>query len=150
MKIGEMDTRASVWRGLAAWVGGLLFGAGLVVSQMVNPNKVLGFLDLAGSWDPSLALVMAGALAVTALGYRVLMARRQAPLCDPRFHVPEPRTIDRPLLIGAALFGIGWGLAGYCPGPAVAALAINPREAAILLLGIGVGFIAHRLGQRLR
>jgi len=150
MKIGTTETRASVWRGWAALVGGLLFGAGLAVSQMVNPNKVLGFLDLAGPWDPSLALVMAGALAVTALGYRVLMARRQAPLCDQRFYLPEKRVIDRPLLMGASLFGIGWGMAGYCPGPAVAALVINPREALLMLLGIGLGFVIYQLGQRSR
>lgn len=148
MNRDTLTMHGKIWRGLTAFVGGLLFGAGLAVAQMVDPHKIQGFLDFAGHWDPSLALVMVGALAVTAPGYYLLRTRRSAPLCDARFHLPEQHTIDRPLLLGAALFGIGWGLAGYCPGPAFAALVINPYEAVMLLLGIGIGFIAHRLGQR--
>ena len=105
-----------------ALVSGVLFGAGLVVSGLTRPTKVLGFLDVFGAWDPSLALVMAGAIAVHALGYR-LVRRRSAPLAAPRFWVPAAGSIDGRLLGGAAMFGVGWGLAGYCPGPAVVNLA---------------------------
>ncbi len=103
-------------------VAGLLFGAGLAVSGMTDPNVVLGFLDPAGTWNPALALVMAGALAVTGPGYR-LAFRRGRPLWAERFSVPTARRTDVRLIGGAALFGIGWGLAGYCPGPALAVLS---------------------------
>ena len=110
---------------LAAFASGLLFGAGLIVSGMSNPAKVLNFLDFAGTWtgtwDPSLALVMAGALVVTAIGYRLALARG-APVCEPEFQLPPRTVIDRPLLAGAVLFGMGWGLGGFCPGPAFVAL----------------------------
>ncbi len=107
---------------LAALAAGALFGAGLSVSHMVDPQKVLGFLDVAGSWDPSLALVMAAALGVTALGYR-LAWRRGRPALAPRFELPTRRDLDPRLVGGAALFGLGWGMAGFCPGPALASVA---------------------------
>jgi uncharacterized membrane protein YedE/YeeE len=96
----------------AAFASGLLFGLGLVVSQMVDPQKVLAFLDLFGNWDPSLAFVMAGAVAVSALGW-VLARRRGAPVLVPRLEMPSRRDVDAPLLAGAALFGLGWGLVGF-------------------------------------
>jgi uncharacterized membrane protein YedE/YeeE len=117
--------RAGLWTGLLC---GLVFGLGLGVSQMVDPRKVLGFLDIAGGWDPSLMLVMGGALAVAAIGFRVVL-RRPAPRFGERFHLSTQRAIDAPLLGGAALFGIGWGLVGYCPGPAIASLGFGNAEA---------------------
>lgn len=102
---------------------GLLFGLGLVVSGMANPAKVLNFLDLFGSWDASLALVMGGAVLVTYAGYR-LAWRRPHPMLAERFDLPDTTMIDRRLLIGSAIFGLGWGLAGYCPGPALVGLAL--------------------------
>jgi uncharacterized membrane protein YedE/YeeE len=110
-------------RVLASLVAGLVFGVGLVVSGMSDPAKVLNFLDLAGHWDPSLAFVMAGAVAVTFLGYRVVL-QRERPLLAPQFHLPAARGIDTPLVAGAALFGLGWGLGGFCPGPAVTAISL--------------------------
>ncbi len=108
---------------LAATLGsGTLFGMGLVVSQMIDPGKVLAFLDVAGRWDPSLALVMVGALAVAVPGFRLAQARSVPPLSGRR-DAPSHLTIDRELLAGAAVFGVGWGLVGFCPGPAIASLA---------------------------
>lgn len=106
---------------LIAFVCGLLMSAGIAVSQMIDPAKVLAFLDIAGNWDPSLALVMAAALGVFSLGFYTL-GQRQQPVCDTQFHAPGKKELDRPLVVGATLFGLGWGLVGYCPGPAVAAL----------------------------
>ena len=103
-------------------IAGLIFGIGLVVSGMANPAKVVNFLDLAGTWDPSLAFVMGGAMLVTILGYHFAFAR-PAPVLDDRFHLPNSRAVDAPLIAGSLLFGIGWGLSGFCPGPAVVALS---------------------------
>ena len=103
---------------------GVLFGIGLTVSQMVNPAKVIGFLDVTGNWDPSLAFVMGGALLVT-LPMFALARKREAPLLAPRFEWPSRRDIDPRLLVGAATFGVGWGLAGFCPGPALASLGLG-------------------------
>ena len=125
--------------GLAAALGaGALFGIGLVVSQMVDPGKVLAFLDFAGRWDPSLALVMAGALAVAVPGFRLAQARG-APALGGRFDVPANTEIDRRLLAGAAVFGIGWGLVGFCPGPAVASLAFGRWESLVFVLAMLAG-----------
>ena len=129
--------------GIAALAGGL-FGAGLVLSGLANPHKVLNFLDVVHAWDPSLLVVMAVAAGVTALGYRLSWSRG-APLCDARFQVPENRTVDQRLLLGAVLFGMGWGLTGYCPGPALTALAINPGEGAIFVLAMIVGALLEPL-----
>lgn len=105
-------------RSLISFLCGLVFGAGLIVSQMSNPAKVLGFLDITGQWDPSLALVMVGAVVVFAIGYRLAL-RRHAPMFDERFLAPEATMLDKPLIIGALMFGAGWGAAGFCPGPAL-------------------------------
>jgi uncharacterized membrane protein YedE/YeeE len=102
---------------------GLIFGLGLVVSGMVDPAKVQNFLDIFGTWDPSLAFVMAGAVAVTFAGYR-LAWRKARPVLDDRFYLPEATAIERRLVLGAAVFGIGWGLGGYCPGPAFTGLSL--------------------------
>ena len=105
------------------FAAGLVFGLGLVVSGMANPAKVLNFLDLAGSWDPSLIFVMGGAMLTTFIGYR-LVWRRPAPVLENSFDIPKSRAIDRPLLLGSVLFGIGWGIGGFCPGPAWTALPL--------------------------
>lgn len=109
------------WNVVAGFLSGTLFGVGLSLSGMIYPQKVLGFLDLFGAWDPSLALVMGGALAVTALGYPLVL-KCEAPLLAPKFALPTLSQIDGRLVIGSALFGIGWGLAGLCPGPALGVL----------------------------
>jgi uncharacterized membrane protein YedE/YeeE len=108
--------------GLAALVVGFIFSLGLGISGMTQPQKVLGFLDLFGNWDPSLMFVMVGAIGVHLVSYR-LIRRRNSPLLSMTWHVPEKKEITPTLLLGAVIFGIGWGLAGFCPGPAVTALA---------------------------
>jgi uncharacterized membrane protein YedE/YeeE len=118
----------SVLRNLAALASGILFGLGLSLAQMTNPNKVLNFLDISGRWDPSLLLVLGGAVVLTTLGFWWVF-NRSAPLWDQQFHLPLQRAIDRPLVLGSALFGLGWGLAGYCPGPAIASLGFGNPEA---------------------
>ena len=106
---------------------GVVFGLGLAVSEMMNPEKVLNFLDIAGNWDPSLAFVMGGAVAVTLFTFRFIL-KLPAPLFGERFEIPGSQDIDKPLLAGATIFGIGWGISGYCPGPAIAALSIGSIE----------------------
>ena len=133
----------------AALVAGIVFGIGLVVSQMIDPGKVLAFLDIAGKWDPSLALVMAGALAVAIPGFR-LAAGRQAPMFGGRFDQPRQRAIDGRLLAGAAVFGIGWGLVGFCPGPAIAALAFGKWQALVFVFAMLAGAAVFHLGRRER
>lgn len=103
---------------VASFLCGLLFSVGLIISDMINPARVLAFLDVAGEWDPSLGFVMGGAVLVTFIGYRWVL-KRQTPLFDTKFQVPISRQIDAPLIIGAATFGVGWGIVGLCPGPAV-------------------------------
>lgn len=124
---------------------GLVFGLGLIVSGLANPAKVQGFLDIAGAWDPSLAFTMGGAVVVTAIGY-TLAFRRSRPFFADRFHVPTAKDIDAPLVTGAALFGVGWGLAGYCPGPAIVALTFaNPGTIAFVIAMLA-GMAVRRLG----
>lgn len=125
---------------IAALIAGIVFGAGLAISQMINPAKVLAFLDVAGEWDPSLAFVMLGAVAVTAVGYRVAF-RRQRPAFDTQFHVPTRSDVDARLITGAAVFGAGWGLAGYCPGPALAGLAGGAAETVVFVASMAGAMI---------
>jgi uncharacterized protein len=122
-------------------LAGVIFGAGLSLSDMVNPARVLNFLDVAGSWDPTLIFVMAGGLAVTTLGYKLIF-HRSSPLVDDRFHLPTQRQIDLPLVSGAALFGVGWGLAGICPGPALADLVTLEPKVLVFVAAMLVGMIA--------
>jgi uncharacterized membrane protein YedE/YeeE len=130
---------------LASLGAGLLFGLGLAVSQMVNPAKVLAFLDVAGAWDPSLALVMAGAVAVTWGGYRLVLDR-PGPILAEAFQLPTRSDIDIRLIAGAAIFGLGWGLAGLCPGPAIASIAYLQTESFYFLPAMFAGlFIARRI-----
>jgi uncharacterized protein len=135
-----------------ALIAGLVFGLGLIVSGMANPAKVLGFLDFAGRWDPSLAFVMAGAIAVGALAFG-LAARRETTLLGEPMRLPPTRHIDAPLVVGSVLFGIGWGVAGFCPGPALVALGMGQGKAlvfvAAMLTGMGL-FEVLELGRRSR
>jgi len=126
--VSHLHTAPS-WHGFViALVCGLIFGLGLALSGMSDPLTVQAFLDVAGHWDPSLAFVMGGAVAVSLLGFQVLLKRRKAPVCGAVFHVPQPKPIDVRLLLGAALFGIGWGLSGYCPGPALTTMLAGNAE----------------------
>jgi uncharacterized membrane protein YedE/YeeE len=129
---------------LAALGTGVIFGVGLTVSGMVQPLKVVGFLDVAGAWDPTLALVMGGALAVTALAFPAIL-RRGRPFWGDSFWLPTRQDVDARLLTGSALFGIGWGLGGFCPGPALASLALGASGAWIFAAAMAVGMLLHRL-----
>ena len=129
---------------LAGLVAGTLFGAGLGLSGMTDPAVVLGFLDVAGAWNPALAFVMAAALAVTFIGYR-LAWRRPAPLWAPAFQLPTATQLDAPLLAGAALFGVGWGIAGWCPGPALASLSAGTGPLFAFLVAMLAGLTAVRV-----
>jgi uncharacterized membrane protein YedE/YeeE len=128
---------------VSAFASGLLFGLGLIVSQMVNPAKVLGFLDIVGNWDPSLAFVMGGAVVVSSLGY-VFAKRRGFPLLAPRLEIPTRRDMDLRLIGGAALFGIGWGLVGLCPGPALVGLTFGPWPVFVFVAAMIVGMAVFR------
>jgi len=132
---------------LLAWLSGLLFGAGLAWSGMADPHKVLGFLDVAGAWDPSLLLVMVGAVLTYAVGSRLVL-RRARPWLDECFHLPMNRRIDARLLAGAAVFGIGWGLAGYCPGPALAGVGLGNGDLVWLLPALLLGWWMAGRGWR--
>ncbi len=123
-----------------ALLAGVLMGLGLAVSGMINPAKVLNFLDLAGDWDPTLVIVMASALLTTMVGYRLVL-RRETPLFAASYSLPGRREIDLRLITGAALFGIGWGLAGFCPGPAIAALTSLRAEPFIFVAAMAVGMV---------
>lgn len=129
-------------QGIASLVAGLLFGGGLTLSGMVNPEKVLAFLDLGaipqGGWDPSLAFVIGGALIVGIPAFAVVR-RRTTPLLARSFQLPGKQKIDRALLLGSALFGIGWGLVGFCPGPAIAALGLDGWKTPIFVLAMLAG-----------
>jgi uncharacterized protein len=133
-----------------AFVCGLLFGIGLIVSQMSNPAKVIGFLDITGQWDPSLAFVMAGAVAVFALGYRLAL-RRSAPLLDKSFALPGKTNVDKALISGSLLFGLGWGLAGLCPGPAIVSSSFgDPRIWMFIVAMLSGMAIVRVIRQRTR
>jgi len=128
----------------SAFGAGLLFGIGLWISGMATPRKVLDFLDVSGGWDPSLALVMASAVGVTLSAFGPIL-RRRAPLYAGDFVVSLKKQIDAPLMIGAALFGIGWGIGGYCPGPALTALSNLSAEAFVFMAAMIGGGLAHRI-----
>jgi uncharacterized membrane protein YedE/YeeE len=134
-------------RDMAAGASGLLFGLGLIVSGMVNPTKILMFLDIFGNWDPSLALVMAAAIPVAAAGY-AMASRLNAPLYAPTFTPPTLQRIDIRLFAGAGLFGVGWGLAGYCPGPAMASLGFGAWQAALFVCAMVAGMALFAMSQK--
>jgi uncharacterized membrane protein YedE/YeeE len=124
---------------LVSLIAGILFGAGLVVGGMTDPGKVIGFLDLAGQWDPSLAFVMGAALCVTLPVFQFVVARRSSPVLGSRFFLPTKTDLDPQLLGGAALFGIGWGIAGLCPGPAIANLVSGAPEVLAFVVAMVAG-----------
>jgi len=132
---------------LTALLAGLVFGIGLIISGMANPAKVLGFLDISGSWDPSLAFVMAGAIAVGALAF-ALARRRSASLLGVPIKLPAGREIDRRLVTGSALFGIGWGIAGFCPGPALVSLGTGSHKAMLFVAAMLAGMAIFELLER--
>lgn len=127
---------------LVSFLSGTVFALGLGISGMTRPIKVIGFLDFAGNWDASLALVMVGAIAVYFTAYR-LIRRRSAPLLAEKFSVPERRDIDRNLIVGAAIFGAGWGLGGFCPGPAITSLASG--AAPVFVMAMAAGMYLHSM-----
>lgn len=131
---------------ITALLSGIIFGAGLAISGMTDTAKVLGFLDLFGNWDPSLAFVMGGALILTITGFYVIL-KKERPLLDSQFYLPDTTKIDKKLIVGATFFGIGWGLYGYCPGPAVASITYLEPETAIFLVSMVSGMAAARKAQ---
>jgi uncharacterized membrane protein YedE/YeeE len=131
---------------IISYLIGLVFGVGIAISGMANPAKVLNFFDIAGTWDPSLAFVMGGALAVTFVGYRYVL-KRPAPLLSETFQLPTRRDLDLPLIGGSAIFGIGWGIAGFCPGGALPALGTGRFEVLIFVAALLTGIIAAKLMQ---
>lgn len=132
-----------------AFVIGLVFGVGLLVSGMTDPAKVLAFLDLAGAWDPSLAVVMAAAVPVAAAGF-VLARHRAAPLVDATFHAPRARALDRRLVLGSIVFGAGWGLVGLCPGPALVVAGSGSRAALVFVAAMIAGFLLFDALEQMR
>ncbi|WP_353191285.1 YeeE/YedE family protein [Pandoraea pnomenusa] len=130
-----------------AFAGGLLFGVGLILAGMANPSKVLGFLDVAGKWDPSLAFVMAGAIAVGLIGFRFARMNAFAWSGEPRVW-PALRHIDKRLVIGALLFGVGWGIAGICPGPALVLLGAGSGKGLLFVVAMIVGMAIHAIATR--
>lgn len=131
---------------IAVYLIGLVFGIGISISGMANPAKVINFFDVAGSWDPSLAFVMGGALIVTAIGYSIVL-RRSTPLMDLRFHLPTRRDLDLPLIAGSATFGVGWGISGFCPGGALPAIGTGRSEVLIFVAALLAGIILARLAS---
>jgi uncharacterized membrane protein YedE/YeeE len=130
---------------LIALIAGVLFGAGLAVSGMIDPARVRGFLDLFGDWDPTLAFVMGGAVLPMVIAWW-LKGRLQSPMAASNFDLPETAQLDRKLAAGAVLFGVGWGVSGLCPGPALANLVIAPTQAVIFVIAMVSGMAIYRLG----
>ncbi len=134
---------------LAAFVSGLLFAIGLVFSGMTQPQKILGFLDFFGNWDPSLMFVMIGAISVHMLAYRFI-ARQKTPVFATQFHVPNSKEITKQLVIGSALFGLGWGLGGFCPGPSLTAASAGSSSALLFVVAMVLGMFGYRLYERFK
>lgn len=135
-------------RFLSAFIVGLIFGVGIAISGMINPAKVLNFFDIAGTWDPSLIFVMGGALLTTFIGYRIVL-RRDKPVIEERFQLPTARAIDARLVGGSAVFGIGWGIAGFCPGAAIPALGSGKVEVAGFVAALLAGlWVARAIRDR--
>ena len=148
MSVVVCGRRCRVMSLVLAGVAGSVFGVGLLLAGMTKPARVVGFLDLTGPWDPSLAFVMGGAVAVYALAFRWIRRSRPDPWFDVLFHLPSRRDIDRPLVIGAVIFGVGWGLGGLCPGPAVVAAFAGNSAALVFVATMLVGMVLGRLLKR--
>lgn len=133
------------WRSVLAFIAGAIFSIGLVFGGMTQPSKVIGFLDFFGDWDPSLAFVMIGAIAVNGSAYWLLARRRRFPLLDTTLRLPQAQAITPKLVIGSALFGIGWGLGGYCPGPALVSLASMAVETGVFVIAMVAAMALHDL-----
>lgn len=129
---------------LAALVAGFVFGVGLMVSGMTQAHKVIGFLDVFGAWDPSLIFVMVGAIALHLIALRFIL-RRKKPVLDQQFHLPDAKSIDSSLIMGAGIFGVGWGLAGFCPGPAVVLLASGASKPLVFVVSMLFGMLFHKI-----
>ncbi|WP_052049642.1 DUF6691 family protein [Leptolyngbya sp. KIOST-1] len=147
MTTRSASTPNTLAQNLVALAAGLLFGLGLGFSQMIDPQRVIGFLDLFGRWDATLAFVLGGAVVVTLISFRFVL-RRPTPLFDRKFYLPTRNDIDRPLVLGAALFGVGWGLGGYCPGPAIAALGLGSANPLLFLAAMIAGSLTAKALNR--
>lgn len=134
---------------LSAFAVGLTFGIGLIISGMTDPSKIIGFLNLAGPWDPSLAFVMGGAVAVGFIAFR-FARRRTAAFLGGAMHLPTARQIDQRLVLGSLAFGVGWGLAGYCPGPAVVSVGMGQGKAVVFVVAMLAGMAIYELIERFR
>ena len=134
---------------VTALIAGLLFGAGLILSGMSNPAKVLAFLDVGGTWDPSLLFVMLGAILVAALAFRFARTRVR-PLFGDRIHLPGAGRVDGRLVLGSVVFGVGWGLVGYCPGPALTSLAVGGRSTLLFVAAMVAGMAIFEVAERIR
>lgn len=135
---------------ISSGLAGAIFGLGIAISGMANPAKVLNFFDLAGSWDPSLIFVMGGALITTAIGYLLVFRARQAPLFDASFHLPINKSIDARLVTGSAVFGVGWGIAGFCPGGAIPAIGFGGVPVIAFVGAMVTGIVLARSVDALR
>lgn len=128
---------------ISCLLAGVLFGCGLTVSQMINPAKVISFLDISGNWDPSLAFVMGAALTITFIGYRTVL-KRKIPLLVDKFQLPSRSDADTKLIFGASIFGIGWGIAGLCPGPAIASISFGGNNSIIFVVTMTITIFIYR------
>lgn len=128
---------------ISCLLAGVLFGCGLTVSQMINPAKVISFLDISGNWDPSLAFVMGAALTITSIGYRTVL-KRKIPLLVDKFQLPSRGDADAKLIFGASIFGIGWGIAGLCPGPAIASISFGGNNSIIFVVTMTITIFIYR------
>lgn len=128
---------------ISCLLAGVLFGCGLTVSQMINPEKVISFLDISGNWDPSLAFVMGAALTITSIGYRTVL-KRKIPLLVDKFQLPSRGDADAKLIFGASIFGIGWGIAGLCPGPAIASISFGGNNSIIFVVTMTITIFIYR------
>ena len=143
-----MSQNTAVFSNLSEYLIGVLFGLGLIISGMTNPAKILAFLDIAGAWDPSLIFVMGGAVLVGLIAFYLAKNRTQSFLGG-AMHIPTRRDVDRPLIIGSALFGVGWGLAGFCPGPALVSLGSGELKALVFVVAMLGGMLLFDfLGQK--
>ncbi|MEB3231286.1 MAG: YeeE/YedE family protein [Leptolyngbyaceae bacterium] len=144
-----MNTYSGIKENGVALLSGLIFGIGLGLSQMIDRDRVLGFLDVAGTWDPTLLFVLGGAVGVTVITFRFVL-RMPHPLLSKNFYLPTKKSIDVPLIVGAAIFGIGWGIAGYCPGPALTALTLGISNPVLFIIALIAGSLSYTYLETLR